>query len=182
MAKPANLFVPASFTACTNSTAEVVMGTVTIPAYFLRAPYKLGFSYAVQTPATNSTDQFMPRVRVLGTTTAVSGSPPVQVESPANYVAAKLASHDVVNNEVIDGQGEGSFAPALSGQTNGKLQVRSLTASSIVATLGGEHLVDLELDPNFDVVFQLTGQWTVANAGNNAVAKEFIITLQPLVN
>ena len=47
---------------------------------------------------------------------------------------------------------------------------------------GGEHLVDLELDPNFDVVFQLTGQWTVANAGNNAVAKEFIITLQPLVN
>ena len=155
MAKPANLFVPASFTACTNSTAEVVMGTVTIPAFFLRSPYKLGVSYSVQTPSTNSTDTFVPKVKVNA------------------IVAASLAAHDVVNNEVIDGQAEGMFK-------DGKLHVRSLSASSIGSTLGGVHLVDQTVDTNADVVITLTGQWSVANAGNNAVAKEFIVSLQPL--
>ena len=155
MAKPANLFVPASFTACTNSTAEVVMGTVTIPAFFLRSPYKLGVSYSVQTPSTNSTDTFVPKVKVNA------------------IVAASLAAHDVVNNEVIDGQAEGMFK-------DGKLHVRSLSASSIGSTLGGVHLVDQTVDINADVVITLTGQWSVANAGNNAVAKEFIVSLQPL--
>ena len=155
MAKPANLFVPASFTACTNSTGEVVMGTVTIPAFFLRSPYKLGISYSVQTPSTNSTDTFIPKVKVNA------------------IVAAQLPAHDVVNNEVIDGQAEGMFK-------DGKLHVRSLSASSATATLGGVHLVDQTVDPNADVVITLTGQWSVANAGNNAVAKEFIVSLQPL--
>jgi hypothetical protein len=155
MAKPANLFVPASFAACTNTTSEVVMGTVTIPAFFLRSPYKLGISYAVQTPSTNSTDTFAPKVKI------------------NSIVAATLAAHDVVNNEVIDGQAEGLF-------TDGKLHVRSLSASSATATLGGVHLVDQAVDTNADVVITLTGQWSVANAGNNAVAKEFIISLQPL--
>ena len=155
MAKPANLFVPASFTACTNSTAEVVMGSVTIPAFFLRSPYKLGVSYSVQTPSTNSTDTFVPKVKVNA------------------IVAASLPAHDVVNNEVIDGQAEGMFK-------DGKLHVRSLSASSIGPTLGGVHLVDQTVDTNADVVITLTGQWSVANAGNNAVAKEFIISLQPL--
>ena len=155
MAKPANLFVPASFTACTNSTSEVVMGTVTIPAFFLRSPYKLGVSYSVQTPSTNSTDTFVPKVKVNA------------------IVAASLAAHDVVNNEVIDGQAEGMFK-------DGKLHVRSLSASSATATLGGVHLVDQTVDTNADVVITLTGQWSVANAGNNAVAKEFIVSLQPL--
>ena len=155
MAKPANLFVPASFTACTNSTSEVVMGTVTIPAFFLRSPYKLGVSYSVQTPSTNSTDTFVPKVKVNA------------------IVAASLAAHDVVNNEVIDGQAEGMFK-------DGKLHVRSLSASSATATLGGVHLVGQTVDTNADVVITLTGQWSVANAGNNAVAKEFIVSLQPL--
>ena len=155
MAKPANLFVPASFTACTNSTAEVVMGSVTIPAFFLRSPYKLGVSYSVQTPSTNSTDTFVPKVKVNA------------------IVAASLPAHDVVNNEVIDGQAEGMFK-------DGKLHVRSLSASSIGPTLGGVHLVDQTVDTNADVVITLTGQWSVANAGNNAVAKEFIVSLQPL--
>ena len=155
MAKPANLFVPASFTACTNSTAEVVMGTVTIPAFFLRSPYKLGVSYSVQTPSTNSTDTFVPKVKVNA------------------IVAASLPAHDVVNNEVIDGQAEGMFK-------DGKLHVRSLSARSATATLGGVHLVDQTVDTNADVVITLTGQWSVANAGNNAVAKEFIVSLQPL--
>ncbi len=155
MAKPANLFVPASFTACTNSTAEVVMGTVTIPAFFLRSPYKLGVSYSVQTPSTNSTDTFVPKVKVNA------------------IVAASLPAHDVVNNEVIDGQAEGMFK-------DGKLHVRPLSASSATATLGGVHLVDQTVDTNADVVITLTGQWSVANAGNNAVAKEFIVSLQPL--
>lgn len=155
MAKPANLFVPASFTACTNSTSEVVMGTVTIPAFFLRSPYKLGVSYSVQTPSTNSTDTFVPKVKVNA------------------IVAASLPAHDVVNNEVIDGQAEGMFK-------DGKLHVRSLSASSATATLGGVHLVDQTVDTNADVVITLTGQWSVANAGNNAVAKEFIVSLQPL--
>jgi len=155
MAKPANLFVPASFTACTNSTAEVVMGTVTIPAFFLRSPYKPGVRYSAQTPSTNSTDTFVPKVTVNA------------------IVAASLPAHDVVNNEVIDGQAEGMFK-------DGKLHVRSLSASSATATLGGVHLVDQTVDTNADVVITLTGQWSVANAGNNAVAKEFIVSLQPL--
>ena len=155
MAKPANLFVPASFTACTNTTSEVVMCTVTVPAFFLRSPYKLGISYSVQTPSTNSTDTFIPKVKVNA------------------IVAAQLPAHDVVNNEVIDGQAEGMFK-------DGKLHVRSLSASSATATLGGVHLVDQTVDTNADVVITLTGQWSVANAGNNAVAKEFIISLQPL--
>ena len=155
MAKPANLFVPASFTACTNSTSEVVMGSVTIPAFFLRSPYKLGISYAVQTPSTNGTDTFIPRVKV------------------NSILVAQLPAHDVVNNEVIDGQVEGMFKDNL-------LHVRSLSASSIGATLGGVHLVDQAVDTNADVVITLTGQFSVANAGNNAVAKEFIISLQPL--
>ena len=155
MAKPANLFVPASFTACTNSTAEVVMGTVTIPAFFLRSPYKLGISYAVQTPSTNSTDTFVPKVKVNA------------------IVAASLAAHEVVNNEVIDGQAEGMFQ-------DGKMHVRSLSSTSAGGTLGGVHLVDQTVDTNADVVITLTGQWSVANAGNNAVAKEFIVSLQPL--
>ena len=73
MAKPANLFVPASFAACTNTTSEVVMGTVTIPAFFLRSPYKLGISYAVQTPSTNSSDTFVPRVKVNSIVAATLG-------------------------------------------------------------------------------------------------------------
>jgi threonine synthase len=90
-----------------------------------------------------------------------------------SIVVAQLPAHDVVNNEVIDGQAEGMFK-------NGLLHVRSLSASSAVATLGGVHLVDQTVDTNADVVVTLTGQWSVANAGNNAVAKEFIISLQPL--
>ena len=154
MAKPANLFVPASFTACTNTTSEVVMGSVTIPAFFLRSPYKLGISYAVQTPATNSTDTFVPKVKI------------------NSIVAASLAAHDVVNGEVIDGQAEGMFK-------NGLLHVRSLSAGSAVL-VSGSHLADLALDTNADVVISLTGQFNAASAANQADAKEFIVSLQPL--
>lgn len=155
MAKPANLFVPASFTRCTASSSEVVMAQVVVPAFFLRSPYKLGISYAVKMESTNGSDTFTPKVKVNA------------------IVAAQHPAHDVADNEVIDGQAEGMFA-------SGKLQVRSLSASSAVATLGGVHLVDQSVDTNADVVIQLTGQFSSSNAGNIADAKEFIVTLQPL--
>lgn len=154
MAKPANLFVPASFTACTNSTAEVVMGTVTIPAFFLRSPYKLGIDCGAKLPSTNSTDTFTLKVKV------------------NSHVVATVPAHDAVNNEVLGANVQGSFDNLL-------LQARSLAAGSNAAPYG-LHLADLACDTNADVVISLTGQWSVANAGNNAVAKEFIVSLQPL--
>lgn len=155
MAKPANLFVPSSFTRCTASASEVVMAQVVVPAFFLRSPYKLGISYAVVTPSTNGSDTFIPKVKVNA------------------IVAAQLPAHDVVNNEVIDGQVEGMFKDNL-------MHIRSLSASSAGPTLGGVHLVDQAVDTNSDVVISLTGQFSSSNAGNIADAKEFIVTLQPL--
>lgn len=154
MAKPANLFVPASFTRCTNSTAEVVMAQVTVPAYFLRVPYKLGVDASCKLPSTNSTDTFTFRVKV------------------NSHVVATVPAHDAVNNEVLGAQVQGSFS-------SGLLQARSLAAGSVAAPYG-LHLADLACDTNADVVITLTGQWSVANAGNVADAKEFIVSLQPL--
>ncbi len=154
MAKPANLFVPASFAACTNSTAEVVMGTVTIPAFFLRSPYKLAVDASCKLPSTNSTDTFTFRVKV------------------NSHVVALVPAHDAINNEVLGANVSGSFSDQL-------LQARSLAAGSNAAPYG-LHLADLACDTNADVVITLTGQWSVANAGNEAVAKEFIVSLQPL--
>jgi len=155
MAKPANLYAPASFTACTNTVSETVMGTVTLPAYALRSPYKLGISYSVQTPSTNSTDTFIPRVKV------------------NSIVVASVAAHDVVNNEVLDGSADGLISNKL-------MQIRSSSASSAGGAATVAHLCDQAVDTDADVVVTLTGQWSVANAGNNAVAKELIISLQPL--
>jgi hypothetical protein len=41
-------------------------------------------------------------------------------------------------------------------------------------------LADLALDTNSDVVISLTGQFNAASAANQADAKEFIVSLQPL--
>jgi hypothetical protein len=85
---------------------------------------------------------------------------------------ATVAAHDVVNNEVIDGFVSGSIA-------NDLLQVRSLSAGSAVL-VSGSHLADLALDTNSDVVISLTGQFNAASAANQADAKEFIVSLQPI--
>ena len=154
MAKPANLFQPASFTQATNSTAEVVMASVTVPAFFLRSPYKLSIDYALKLPSTNGSDTFVTKVKI------------------GSHVVATVAAHDVVNNEVIDGFVSGSIA-------NDLLQVRSLSAGSAVLVTGS-HLADLALDTNSDVVISLTGQFNAASAANQADAKEFIVSLQPI--
>jgi hypothetical protein len=154
MAKPANLFQPASFTRATNSTAEIVMASVTVPAFFLRSPYKLAIDWSLKLPSTNGSDTFLTKVKV------------------GSHVVATVAAHDVVNNEVIGGSVGGSIA-------NDLLQARSLSAGSAVLPTG-LHLADLALDTNADVVIALTGQFNAASASNQADAKEFIVSLQPL--
>jgi len=154
MAKPANLFQPASFTRATNSTSEIVMAEVVVPAYFLRSPYKLSIDYALKLPSTNGSDTFLTKVKI------------------GTHVVAGVPAHDVVNNEVIDGFVSGSVA-------DGVLCVRSLSAGS-AANISGYHLADLALDTNADVAIQLTGTFSAANASNIADAKEFIVSLQPL--
>lgn len=154
MAKPANLFVPASFTRCTASSSEVVMAQVVVPAFFLRSPYKLGIDASCKLPSTNGADTFTFKVKV------------------NSHVVALVPAHDAVNNEVLGGSVSGSFA-------GGLLQARSLAAGSNAAPYG-LHLADLACDTNADVVIQLTGQFNSSNAGNIADAKEFIVSLQPL--
>lgn len=154
MAKPANLLQPASFTRATNSTSEIVMASVTVPAFFLRSPYKLAIDWSLKLPSTNGSDTFLTKVKI------------------GSHVVATVAAHDVVNNEVIGGSVGGSVANEL-------LQVRSLSAGSAVVPVGS-HLADLALDTNADVVISLTGQFNAASASNQADAKEFIVSLQPV--
>lgn len=154
MAKPANLFVPASYTQATNSTAEVVMGSVTIPAYFLRSPYKLDLDALCKLPSTNSTDTFAFKLKV------------------GSQVVATVAAHDVVNNEVVACKASATIA-------NSKLQSFGYaggSASSIALTA----LSDIAVDTNADVVISVTGQFSVASASNVADLKHLVVNLQPL--
>jgi len=155
MAKPANLFQPASFTTATNSTAEVVLGSVTVPAYFLRSSYKLGLDFVVKCPSTNSTDTVAVKAKV------------------GSLVLATVGAHDAVNNEIMAGRADALIA-------NDLLHSAGQAGGTNVGSLTNTYLADQAVDCNADVVVSLTAQWSVASASNQAVAKSFIVTLQPL--
>jgi len=154
MAKPANLFVPASVTRVTNSTSEVVMGTVTIPAFFLRSPYKLDVEALVECPTTNSTDTFAMKLK-LGST-----------------VLAQVAARDVVNDEVLSCRASGTISNKL-------LHSYGLSGGS-AASQAQTALADIAVDTNANVVITVTGQFSVASTSNIADLKHLVVNLQPL--
>lgn len=154
MAKPANLFVPSSFTRVTNSTSEVVMGTVTIPAYFLRSPYKLDIEALAKTPSTNSTDTFALKLKL------------------GSQVLAQVAARDVVDNEVLTCRASATIA-------NKVLHSAGLSGGS-AASQAQTALADVSVNTDAAVVITVTGQFSVASAGNIADLKHLIVNLQPL--
>lgn len=158
MAKPSIIRVPtAALASVTNSTAETTLGTVTLPAFSVKYPHRIKVQAVCKTPNTNSSDTFALKLK-LGST-----------------VLSTVSAFDAADNDVcfitfegqIDSAGELLHGVAFDGRTG-------------QALANPEPAADVAFDTDTDKVFTVTGQWSVANAGNTATLKVFAVELQPL--
>lgn len=147
----------AAGTALTNSTAETVLGSYTIPAYSMQVGKVYRVRAAVIATATNSTDTLAVNVR-LGTVT-LTGT-----------VLAAAAATDVADNNVtiIDLVGtvrsiSGTGAAACTSSWCG-------TVTAFGAEGTGTARAAYEIDTTDNAVanfLQITGTWSVASASNS---------------
>jgi hypothetical protein len=157
MAKPTIIKVPASFGTVTNSTSEVVLGTVTLPAFSVKKRHRINAFALAKTTATNSTDTFALKLKqgstILSTVTAFDAA-----DNDECFIDFKGS---------IDASGEKLHGVAYDGRKGQAFANPEITS-------------DLAFDTDANVVYTVTGQWSVANAGNIAVLKDFFLELQPV--
>jgi hypothetical protein len=157
MAKPTIIKVPASFGTVTNSTAETVLGTVTLPAFSVKSRYRINAFALAVTTATNSTDTFALKLKqgstVLSTVTAFDAT-----DDDVCFIEFK-GSIDA-DNELLHGV-------AFDGRTG-------------AALANPEPSADVAFNTDAAVVYTVTGTWSVASADNIAVLKDFYLELQPV--
>lgn len=157
MAKPSNIKVPSSYTAVSNTTNETTMASVSFPAYVFKSDHVIRVKALVETPSTNSTDTLELKLK-LGST-----------------VIGTLSAFDAANDNVgfilfdgyINASAELLHGVAFDGRTG-------------QALANPEPSADVAFDTDTAKVFSLTGTWSVANSGNNAVCKFFIVETQPV--
>jgi hypothetical protein len=157
MAKPTIIKVPASFGTVTNSTAETVLGTVTLPAFSVKSRYRVNAFALAKTTATNSSDTFALKLK------------------QGSTVLSTVTAFDAANNDVcfiefkgsIDADNELLHGVAFDGRTG-------------AALANPEPSADVAFNTDAAVVYTVTGTWSVASADNVAVLKDFYIELQPV--
>ncbi len=144
----------AAGSALTNSTAETVLGSVTLPADFCQNGKVIKFSAVVQATATNSTDTLQVIARFGPTTltgTAIATSDAI----------------DVANADMCFVQGEITIRDAdSSGTFVSAVHVTGPDASGVDAT-EAHHTVTSSVDFTAALLLEITGTWSVANAGNS---------------
>lgn len=157
-----NLYqLEAAGSALSNTTAETVMASHTLPAYSAQVGKRYKVRGAVRATATNSTDTLQPRLR-MGTVT--------------------LTGTVLADGTAVDAANDNLWAFELEGV------VRAIGASGVIAWSGEASIVGAEgtvteraafeidgTDLNADNFIQITGQWSVANAGNSAQVEYFTI-------
>ena len=144
----------------TNATAETVLGSHTFPANFWRPGKVVKARALVTIPATNSTDTLTGRVRFGAA--ALTGT-----------AIAATSALDVANDDLIVADVE--------------LVCRSVgSAGSIVATVllsedaagtaaGARGQVVASVDTTAATYLGVTGEWSVANAGNQCALQALTI-------
>ena len=157
MAKPSIIRVPSALASVTNTTAETTLGTVTLPAYSVKYPHRIRIQAICEIPSSNSTDTFALKLK-LGST-----------------VLSTVTAFDATNDDVcfisfegqIDSANELLHGVAFDGRTGQSLAVPELSA-------------DVAFDTDAAQALTVTGTWSVANSGNTATLKVFVVELQPV--
>lgn len=148
----------AAGTALSNSTTETVLGSVELPAGSLQANKVYQVRYSVRVTAQNSTDTLRVRLRVGPTT--LTGT------AVADSAAVDAAVDDVVVGAVDIVPRSGN--PSTSGTVVAKGVATTLGAAGTV-TARAAHAIVSSLDTKGATQrIEVTGVWSVANAGNSA--------------
>lgn len=145
----------AEFVRATNSTAEIVMYSETYAPKQIDKRHGFRLSALVKIPSQNSTDTFTLRAKIGST------------------ALATVAAFDPANNDCAFVEVRGTFDPraalvhaiGTSGRT-GQALARSLTA-------------DLAAQFANAITVSVTGQWSVANAANQADIKHLSLEWYP---
>ena len=151
-------------TALTNSIAETVLnaGQYTVPAYYWQKGKALKLRVVVRTPSTNATDTLTVRCRV-GPTTLVG------------TICHATAAVDVANDDTS------TFDIEILCRGNpgtGQVLVVSVVASDpgTASAVKSTTKVLTGLDLTAAQLIEITGQWSVANAGNQAQVEIFDVS------
>ena len=139
--------------ALTNSTAETILASSTIRARSLQAGQLIAVRFAGIVTAANSTDTLTVRLRLGG----LSGT-----------VLIGMAAQDVSANDVFTGEYELAVrSVGAAGTVVGVGTFKSVPAAEGTMTVKDDILPATALDTTVDQVIAVTGQWSVANAGNS---------------
>lgn len=150
----------AAGTALTNSTTETVLASTQLPANALQAGQVYREQFAVIATATNSTDTLRVRARIGPTT--LTGT-----------VVADGTAVDVANSDVIVGTIECNVRSVST-------VTATVICSGLVSVEGAEttatarvQFEELSLTTTSAQNLEITGVWSVANAGNSCRADQF---------
>lgn len=151
---PAIRSVPVTDSAnVTNSSAETIVGTYTIPVGTLTQGRVIEFAAGIIATATNGTDTFQARVRLGG----IGGS-----------IIADTTAIDLANNDV------GVLMGQIVIRQDGALGKFSAVAQSLLKNTANPTLVqETAIDTTAAITLVLTITESVANAGNVAKATAF---------
>lgn len=132
----------------TNSTTETTLLSYTIPANTLRAGSRIEIDFAGITPATNSTDTFLPKLK-FGSTDVLG-----------------LTAKDAANNDTFCGK----ITAAVRSTTS--LFPMGFVQHGVVGTTHPKPIshAAVTIDATAAIVLALTGTWSVADPGNTARA------------
>lgn len=148
-----------------SSAAEAVSASYTIPAGAAQLGKVFRFSYMTKTTSSNSTDELVVRVR-LGPTT---------LTGTALFTSASV---DQANDDVSCGHGEIVFRD-IDGATVVECSGAGCAsdASGTVAMYGwAVELTSLDLDPQADLLLEVTLDWSASHASNSAVCTVLNVT------
>jgi uncharacterized lipoprotein YmbA len=153
----------AAGTALTNTTTETALASHTLAAYHFQAGHVYSLRASVRATATNATDTLRVRVR-LGEA------------SPTGTVLADSGAVDVADNDVV--------------VVDLRLTCRSTGTAGVVAVAGSISAPGAEgtatmrvafeidsLDTTAAQLLEVTGEWSVANAGNSCQSESYELEL-----
>lgn len=155
----------AAGTTHTNSTVEAALDSITFPANFWQVGKRVRAKWMSVTAAQNGTDTLTTFVRFgatgLGDTALFTSLPVDQVVSDVSYVEVELICRTITDGETL-----GSFfAVALGSDPD--------APHSPLLGAAGTAIASLDTEAATTMVF--SGDWSVANAGNQVAAQFGVI-------
>jgi hypothetical protein len=149
--------------ALTNSTAETVLASGTILKNSLVAGQLVQCRFQGIVTAANATDTLTVRLRIGGL---------------AGVALIAMTAQDVAANDVFTGEFELAIRTiGASGTMIGTGTFKSIPAAEGTMTIRDDILASTAIDTTADQQVCVTGQWSVANAGNSCRADFFRLTL-----